>query len=263
MIDVIDQLANRIQLKIIPKRIVSLVPSQTELLFDLGLENQVVGITKFCIHPNEWFHSKTRVGGTKNVDFSQIKALKPDLIIGNKEENTQSDIEQLRTMAPVWMSDIETIEDALNMILSIGELTDKRHQAVTLSNQIRADFEALKKLNHAPWTCLYFMWKNPYMTVGPNTFIHEMIALLGGVNLQKESRYPVYHFSNEQPDVLFLSSEPYPFNEKHVKFFSEKFPKSKIILVDGEYFSWYGSRMLKATSYFRHLLVTIHQHSTS
>ena len=100
----IDQLQSEIRLDRVPRRIVSLVPSQTELLYDLGLEDEVVGITKFCIHPNKWFSSKDRIGGTKSINIDQVKSLAPDLIIGNKEENTIEDIERLREIAPVWMS---------------------------------------------------------------------------------------------------------------------------------------------------------------
>src|SRR5690348_418993 len=111
------------QLNFKPKRIISLVPSQTELLYDLGLNEEVVGITKFCIHPEEWFLSKTRIGGTKKIDFEKIKSLKPDLIIGNKEENEESQIKELMKDYCVWMSDIKNLDDAVSMINSVGEFT--------------------------------------------------------------------------------------------------------------------------------------------
>ena len=116
-----DQLGRKLILEKIPQRIISLVPSQTELLFDLGLEEEVVGITKFCIHPDSWFHSKTRIGGTKQFDFEKIKSLQPDLIIGNKEENDKEQIEELMKNFTVWMSDIKTLADACKMICEIGE----------------------------------------------------------------------------------------------------------------------------------------------
>src|SRR4051812_11307667 len=117
-----DQMGNAVELEGPPSRIVSLVPSQTELLFYLGLDKEVAGITKFCIHPAEMFHSKPRVGGTKKYDFEKIRQLAPDLIIGNKEENEQKQVEELQKLYPVWMSDIRNLADALQMIRSVGEL---------------------------------------------------------------------------------------------------------------------------------------------
>ena len=107
-------------------RIVSLVPSQTELLYDLGLEDNIVGITKFCVHPVHFKATKTIVGGTKNVKFDKIKALQPDIIICNKEENTKEIVEELSAICPVWVTDIYTIEDNLQMISDFGQLFNKR-----------------------------------------------------------------------------------------------------------------------------------------
>lgn len=250
---------NTIQLKSFPSRIISLVPSQTELLYDLNLEDEVVGITKFCIHPDTWFHSKQRVGGTKNVTIEKVKELQPDLIIGNKEENTRADIEKLREIAPVWMSDIDTLQHSVEMILEVGKLTDRVEESKSLVASIQHNFSELKKkTENNKWTCLYFMWKDPYFTVGKKTFIDDMISQFGGVNLQADTRYPEWDFSRDiSPDVILLSSEPYPFNESHVSFFREKYPHSKIRLVDGEFFSWYGSRLEKAPAYFQELLEEI------
>ena len=120
-----DKLWRTIDLNKIPQRIISVVPSQTELLFDLGLDEEVIGITKFCIHPQSWFVSKTRIGGPKTLKAATIKALQPDLIIGNKEENIKAQIEELQLFAPVWVSAIKTIDDSLKLILSMWEMFDK------------------------------------------------------------------------------------------------------------------------------------------
>lgn len=259
MIESTDQLNMTIRLEHFPVRIVSLVPSQTELLYDLQLDEEVVGITKFCIHPDTWFHSKQRVGGTKNVNIEKVRELQPDLIIGNKEENTQSDIEQLQQIAPVRMSDIDTLEHAIEMIIEIGKLTNRSTESKRIAATIQTNFGRLKETIARKWTCLYFMWKDPYFTVGTHTFIHAMIEWCGGINLQTTPRYPEWDFSQPvSPDIILLSTEPYPFNESHLKFFSEKYPEAKIILVDGEYFSWYGSRLEKAPAYFEQLVQTIH-----
>lgn len=248
-----------IRLSEIPRRIVSLVPSQTELLFDLGLEDNVVGITKFCIYPDEWYRSKKRVGGTKNVDFEKVKSLKPDLIIGNKEENDKENIEKLMEIAPVWMSDINNLESALEMIHQIGVMIGKVKESNDLIERIESKFsklEAFKRENtEEKKKVLYIIWNDPIISVGTNTFIDDMLTRCGLINITTESRYPVYKKeSNKVPDYVFLSSEPFPFKEKHVDQIKKRFPDSEIRLVDGELFSWYGSRLLEAPDYFMNLI---------
>lgn len=253
-----DQLNRTIELADYPKRIVSIVPSQTELLFDLGLQETVVGITKFCIHPNEWFKTKTRVGGTKKVNIAKVVALQPDLIIANKEENLKEDIEALEHIAPVWISDIKTLGDALQMIGSIGELVNEKQQANTLIKAISTEFKTLKVLkNLQGLTCCYLIWNNPYMTVGGDTFINDMFQYCGLINVfANKVRYPIVSIEdiqNASPAMVLLSSEPYPFKQKHIDELQQYLPNSKIILVDGEMFSWYGSRLLKSANYFKEL----------
>ncbi|MCO5260996.1 MAG: helical backbone metal receptor [Crocinitomicaceae bacterium] len=249
MLEFKDQMNTVIRLEKYPSRIISLVPSQTELLYDLGLDEEVVGITKFCIFPENWFTTKTRVGGPKSVDFEKIKALQPDLIIANKEENLKEEIEQLRQIAPVWISNIETLEQSIEMILGIGKLTNKIQESIQITNAIKLNFSKLENLKK--YSCLYFMWKDPYMVAGKDTFINEMMNYFGGINLQKKNRYPIWDFpSDKTPELVLLSSEPYPFAEKHVPFFKEKYPTAKIVLVEGEYFCWYGSRLRDVPNYF-------------
>ena len=188
-----DQLGRTILLHGSTQRIISVVPSQSELLSDLGLQDEVVGITKFCVRPPHWFHSKTRVGGTKTLNIDKIDSLGADLIIANKEENTKEQIELLAEKYPVWISDVYDIETALQMILAIGELTNKSGEAILLANRIRNNFTQLKtgiglpsvevqnlprKLNTA-----YLIWKDPYLTVGGDTFIHAMINASGLKNI--------------------------------------------------------------------------------
>lgn len=251
-----DQMQRTIRLGHVPERIVSLVPSQTELLYDLGLGDRVVGITKFCIHPEEWFRSKTRVGGTKNVDIAKVMALQPDLIIGNKEENQKEDILALEKLAPVWMSDIYTIDDSLAMIKDLGAILKVEDKAEALQHTIRSEFESLQPLKKAA-SVLYLIWKDPYMAVGPNTFVHHILTHhLGFTNATNQERYPVLELSDFQPspEYIFLSSEPYPFKDKHIDELQVLYPSAKIMLVDGEYFSWYGSRLVGAPAYFTQLL---------
>ena len=250
----IDQLNSTILLDSTPKRIVSLVPSQTEFLFDIGLDEEVVGITKFCIYPTHWLKSKTIVGGTKNIDIEKVKALKPDLIIGNKEENTKEDIEALREIAPVWMSDIFNLEDALEMMRSIGEIVGKLDETKQLVYDIKRQFDSSKPEN-SNLSVLYLIWRKPFIGVGKDTFIDDMLKRCGFINiLANESRYPMLDSMVDlNPDLVFLSSEPYPFKEKHIQELKEIFPKAEIRLVDGEMFSWYGSRLKESVEYFYEL----------
>ncbi|MDD2984729.1 MAG: helical backbone metal receptor [Crocinitomicaceae bacterium] len=254
----IDQMHRKIEISEMPLRVVSLVPSQTELLFDLGLDDRLVGITKFCIYPETWFQSKTRVGGTKKVDLERVKTLNPDLIIGNKEENTPEDIAALEAIAPVWMSDIYTLEDALDMIEDLGEVLQAQEKAFALSTKIRLNFQKLGAgLNpNQKFSVVYLIWKNPYFAVGNNTFIHDMLMRCGFQNhLQNASRYPEWKLEiKNQPDAIFLSSEPFPFQEKDIAELQILCPNSKIRLVNGEYFSWYGSRLVDAVGYFEELI---------
>ncbi|HTM92635.1 MAG TPA: helical backbone metal receptor, partial [Flavisolibacter sp.] len=243
-----DQLERTLELKQIPKRIVSLVPSQTELLFDLGLNEEVVGITKFCVHPEHWFRTKTRIGGTKQLHLEKIKELQPDLIIANKEENVREQIEELANYFPVWISDVNNLNDTLEMIVSIGKLTNKSSQAKEMAAQINESFNQLQTPNSKLPTC-YLIWNDPYMTIGGDTFINDMLQQSGFQNIfEDQKRYPeisIQQLQSVDCQLLLLSSEPYPFKQKHVDELQPLLPNTKIILVDGEMFSWYGSRLLK------------------
>lgn len=251
----------------IPKRIISLVPSQTELLYHLGLEQETVGITKFCVHPAAWFQTKTRVGGTKAVNSKIIHQLQPDLVIANKEENAKEQVEELAIDLPVWVTDVNNLTDALQMIKDIGELTGKQSQAHAITEDIRKGFEELNQpqtSNPKPQTqnlkprTAYLIWQKPYMTVGGDTFIHDMLSRCGFENVFADrKRYPetdIAELQSANCQLVFLSSEPYPFKQKHLDELAAQLPGCKLVLADGEYFSWYGSRLLKAPAYFRKLM---------
>lgn len=252
---VCDQLGEVITFPWPPRRVISLVPSQTELLADLGLEKEVIGITRFCVHPEGWRKEKTIIGGTKNFRFDVIDNLKPDLIIGNKEENDQGSILKLKEKYPVWMSDIVTIKECLEMISAVGEVTGRVFQSTDIVKRINDSFSKIKP--RKPFSVLYLIWRKPWMAVGSDTFIHTLLAAIGLSNcLAGTDRYP--ELSEDQirtlsPDLIFLSSEPYPFKTKHVDEVRQLCPSSRIMLVDGEMFSWYGSRLMKAPAYFNSL----------
>lgn len=244
-----------VNLPAFPLRIVSIVPSQTQLLYYFGLEDEVVGITKFCIHPEKWFRSKQRVGGTKSIDIEKVRALKPDLIIGNKEENERRNIDALSETAPIWMSDIFDLNDALNMIDSVGLMTNREEESLELTETIRRGFKELIPIKKYK-TVLYFIWNKPMMLAGTNTFIDSMLKECGFRNLAHADRYPEAT-GEEIPDLVFLSSEPFPFTEEHCQEFQKRYPDSKVVLVDGEFFSWYGSKLKDAPSYFKSLLTQL------
>lgn len=252
-----DQLNRKIELKHSPNRIVSLVPSQTELLVDLGLIDQIVGVTKFCIHPSSLRKTKSVVGGTKQISFEKIKALQPDIILCNKEENTKEMMDKLKSIAPIHISDIYTVEDCLELIKTYGQIFNKSNEASRLMNAIKTEKEAFHSQlpTSNKMKVAYFIWKNPFMVAASNTFIHSMLNEAHLINVfEDEERYPeiqLDHPKIKEADCIFLSSEPYPFKEKDIEEFKKQFPSKKVMIVDGEMFSWYGSRICKSYRYFK------------
>jgi ABC-type Fe3+-hydroxamate transport system substrate-binding protein len=252
-----DQLGRTIELSQPPKRIISLVPSQTELLFDLGLEDEVVGITKFCVHPDHWLQYKTKIGGTKQLNTDLIDVLQPDLVIANKEENVREQVESIEKKFPVWISDIYNLESALDMIVAIGEMVDRKISAASMVTSIAEKFVSLQTGLTKRFRTAYFIWKEPFMVAGANTFINDMMQRCGFDNIfSSRLRYPavtIEDINSLNCELLLLSSEPYPFKEKHINELQAFLPRTTIILADGEMFSWYGSRLLKAPAYFKQL----------
>jgi ABC-type Fe3+-hydroxamate transport system substrate-binding protein len=248
----IDQLNREVEIPEKPQRIVSLVPSQTELLYHLGI--RPVAQTLFCVHPSKQFKQATKIGGTKKLNIAKIKSLAPDLILGNKEENLLNQIETLSRSFPVWLSDIYTLDDALGMILSFGQML-QLPMAEKLSENISHEFQTLDiKLG----SCLYLIWQKPTMVVGRNTFINNMLEYAGFENvlIDPNGRYPALnkaHIHSLKPEFILLSSEPYPFGKKDLEYFQNCYPFSKVVLVDATYFSWYGSRLQDSPAYFRSL----------
>ena len=258
-----DQIQQELVLDDYPKRIISLVPSQTELLVDLGLEDNIVGITKFCVNPKHLDKEKTIIGGTKKVNFRKISNLKPDLIIGNKEENTEEMVNELEEIAPVYISNIITIEDMCKFILDIGLICNIKKESTQLVNKIDKELDNFVEFvkTQPVRKVAYFIWNKPWMVVGSDNYINEILKLNKFENIfaNAESRYPdvyVEFFSDLspelQPDLILLPSEPYPFKKEHIKEL-HKHIKCDIKLIDGEMFSWYGSRLLKAFGYFKKL----------
>jgi len=241
-----DQTGRSVCIDKVPKRIISLVPSQSEYLWDIGLQRELVGITKFCIHPTSMFQKLTRVGGTKQLHFEVIQQLNPDLIVGNKEENTIEDITKLQETYPVWLSDINSISDALAMMETLAYITGKQDTHQTLQLKI---IEALEKSRNyfKNMRVAYAIWKDPWMFAGSETYIHSVLNHLGFKNVvEKLPRYPeltVEQLNQYDPQVVILSGEPFPFRATHAQDLQKILPQSQVICYSGEPFSWYGSRM--------------------
>ncbi len=237
-----------------------MVPSQTELLFDLGLENEVVGLTKFCVHPFYAKQTKTIVGGTKNIKIEKIKELKPDIILCNKEENTKEIVEQCSEICHVHISDIYTLKDTEDLILEYGKMFQRNVEASGMVQKLRflkEDFDSFIK-NKKVLKVAYFIWRNPWMAAGNNTFIDYMLTLNKFENIYaSKERYPEIELKKIRlegdPEVVFLSSEPYPFKDEHAFEVGRFAHHAKTVFVDGEMFSWYGSRLLKSFDYFKKL----------
>lgn len=255
----IDQIQYSVDVSDKPMRIISLVPSMTELLFDLGLEDQIVGVTRYCVHPERARKEKTSIGGPKTFDFEAIDDLQPDLILGNKEENYKEGIEQLQQKYPTWLCDIHNLNDALAMITSVGQLTNTEEKANAIVKEIQTKMALLgseKTLRVA-----YFIWRKPYRVAAGNTFINEMLKLCGMENVFADlDRYPevtIEQLKVAEPDLLLLSSEPYPFKDKHSQELKELGIDADSKLVDGEMFCWTGSRLRIAADYFKTLHITL------
>jgi len=256
-----DQMKRTVDIPSTPKRIISIVPSQTELLFDLGLDEEIIGITKFCTHPADKVKRRLKVGGTKKLNINQIKKLNPDLIIGNKEENEKDQIEELAQSFPVWMSDISNLGDAIDMIQKVGQIVDSTEKATQITSTIIRSFNNLK-IKSSSLKVAYLIWRKPYIVAGKGTFIDNMLKKCGLKNAFELERYPEVfpaQIVEANPDLVFLSSEPYPFTDRHITEFQALVPDANIQLVDGELFSWYGSRLLQAPEYFKQLITSLNR----
>ncbi|AZA82750.1 cobalamin-binding protein [Chryseobacterium lactis] len=240
-------------------KIVSLVPSITEALFDLGLtEHEIVGRTKFCIHPHDKIKNVPIIGGTKNINIEKIKALQPDLILANKEENVKEQVEALMDDFKVMVTNVETVEDNYYLLKNLGKLLGKEERAQLFNLKI---YDVLNQAKlETSVKAAYLIWKNPYMTIGSDTFIHKILSEIGFENIFKDkTRYPIITPEDlAAADVIMLSSEPFPFKEKHIEELKVFYPDKKIMIVDGEAFSWYGTHIAKCENYFKELLIEIH-----
>ncbi|ANX05566.1 hypothetical protein PG2T_08815 [Immundisolibacter cernigliae] len=251
-----DGLGNELLLAGPPQRIVSLVPSQTELLFDLGAGERVVGVTKFCVHPAQARASRRSVGGTKTPDIERIRALTPDLVLANREENRAQDVAAIAAFAPVYVTEANTVAQALAMARAVGFALGAEAAAARIAADVEAAFSELPRLDGL--RCAYLIWRRPWMAAGGGSFIDDVLRRLGLANVfAGRPRYPevtAADLATAAPDVVLLSSEPYPFKPAHAQELADVLPQARILPVDGEMFCWPGSRLLAAAGYFHELL---------
>jgi iron complex transport system substrate-binding protein len=257
-LEIVDQIGNIIVVEKEPRRIVCLVPSITELLHDFGLGDRVIGITKFCCHPKHWKQEKTIIGGTKNVHLDKVKTLLPDLIIANQEENVKEQIVLLQTFCPVFVSKVDTPESVLDLVQLLGNFFGNPIESAEIYLQLLDAYHDVPTIEK-PKTFAYLIWKNPFMAAGNDTYIHHFIQHFGFQNVVISARYPEVNLSNYASlDYLFLSSEPFPFKQKDLEELQDQLgPKTKVVCVDGEFFSWYGTRILHMEEYKKSFLAQI------
>jgi len=250
-----DPTGQKITIKEKPRKIISLVPSITYTLHRLGLKDEVAGITRFCKFPSEWKKIKTIIGGTKDVKIEKIAALNPDLILANKEENTKETVEKLRKIAPVYVSDVSDMNSNLKFISDLAKIFNKEKTGKEINENITKNLQKLS--GKQSLKSIYFIWREPWMSVGGDTFISQMMQYAGFDNLLKnQKRYPVVQIEELQklqPEVILLCSEPFPFKEKHLKEMKNFFPEAQIMIVEGEAFTWFGAYAEKAFEYFKQL----------
>ncbi len=240
-----------------PRRIISLCPSFTETLFTLGLGDRIVGRTDYCCHPEPAITNIPSLGGPKSIRIEQIDALRPDLIVAVREENQEVAVRTLATRWPVLLLDPESVTTAIDSIRLLGTATGTSSAADRLADQITRAFDSLPDARVIP--IAYLVWKDPCMVAGRSTFIDDVLARLGLVNVARSlaGRYPevtTQQLANLQPRLLLASSEPFPFSEQHLDELRRLMPGTEPVLVDGEMFGWYGARMLAAADYFKRLI---------
>ena len=239
-----------------PRRIVSLVPSITEILFALGVGDAVAGCTIYCTHPPEGVAAKARVGGEKNPALEAIRALGADLVIANVEENLREHVLALRGWGiPVYVTYPRTVADGVRLVRELGAVTGAAERGTAIADALEADLARALAARGSGARARVFcpIWRRPYMAVGGDTYANDMLSVCGGDNVFAGAarRYPTVTLEDvaaAAPDVILLPDEPYRFRRVHVEDFAP-FPdmpavaRGKIHLVDGKLLTWYGPRI--------------------
>ena len=245
-------------------RVVSLCPSTTELIFQLGGQDLLVGITSWCIHPAHGVASLEKVGGTKDPKVQRIIELAPDLVFFNEEENRKEDADVLAAAnVPLHISFPKTVVASIELIRSIGRAIDREEAAEALALQAERALEAVSKSAESadPIRYAYLIWRKPWMAAGADTYLTDLLGLAGGVNVMAAGgeRYPALELDQlveAAPQVILLCSEPFPFKDKHIEELrkTEGLQHLTYILADGEALTWHGSRTLEGIPYAQKIL---------
>lgn len=263
--EVEDARGRRIDLAVPPRRIVCLVPSITETVFALGRGDAVVGVTDYCVHPASEVGTRTRVGGTKNPKLNLVRALRPDLVIANREENRRRDVERLEeTGVAVWVTYARGVDEAIREIRVLGRVLGVPEAASAILRDVDSGRASARARTTEPRPrVVALVWKRPYMSVNGDTFAHDLLVESGGENpfATRERRYPRIReaeIEEARPDVILLPTEPYAFGERdRQEVLSVRCPASesgRVHIVEGELLSWYGPRMGRALRTFARLL---------
>jgi ABC-type Fe3+-hydroxamate transport system substrate-binding protein len=243
-------------------RIVCLVPSITELLCDLGLSDQIVGRTGFCIHPWETVKTIPKVGGTKDVLIDRVRELEPTHVVVNVDENLKEDAETLATFVPsVVVTHPQGPRDNLSLYRQMGATFGREAEAERMCERFEEAYGRATANVGREQSVLYLIWRDPWMTIAPDTYIAQTLALFGWtqpVNLGSpegdqslQVRYPEVRLSDfaGKVDRVLLSSEPFHFKPEHIPQVEELVPGAEVSLIDGEMTSWYGSRAIAGLDY--------------
>jgi ABC-type hemin transport system substrate-binding protein len=249
-----------------PARIVSLVPSLTEALFDLGLGDRVVGVTRWCVHPAAGVSRLPKVGGTKDTDVAGVIALAPDLVIANQEENTRRTVEKIRAAGiPVWVTYPRTVADGAALLRELADLGADHHAITTVVEPVeQAVAEAARTRPETRTRVFCPIWRDPWMSVGADTYADALLGLCGGANVfadRRERRYPIVSLDDvvaAAPEVVLLPDEPYAFGPRDVAelraLATPAAEVGRIHCIDGTWVSWYGARIRPALAAIRRLL---------
>lgn len=263
----VDALGRTLEVKSPPRRIVSLVPSLTEALFVLGVGEAVVGVSDFCVEPREAVAAKTKVGGTKALDVARVLSLRPDLVVASAEENRREDIRALvQAGLPVFVTLPTTVAGAIDLLEQLAGMTGAVEAGARVVAEARETLAGVEAANEGRQPVRTFcpIWRNPWMTIGPDTYMHDFVTVCGGDNVfgLRHERYPRVQLSEmaeRDPEVVLLPDEPYRFEFKHVSEISafrevSAVRDGRIYLLEGKHLCWYGPRIAGSLRYVSGLM---------
>lgn len=255
-----DALGHTFEFSAPPKRVVSLVPSLTEVLFDLGAGASVAGVTSFCIHPPQARETAAVVGGTKNPKVDVIRQLAPDLVYMNLEENLKRHAEAIREFAPVFVTEPKKVADVESLILQLARIHAREREGDAIVSRLAAALEEVRRKARR-FTFAVAIWKNPWMWCGGDTYVSNLVAEAGGLNVfAGQTRYPTLQAEDvvreHRPEVIFLPDEPYLFTDDDAADLRAKTGARVVGPFAGDLFTWHGTRTVEGLAFLRDFLDT-------